>query len=151
MMHDQSDYIARLENRVRFLENRVHFLEERESRLLATIDALTTKNEFLTRHPRLVAAIQTEKLVASLVGSPRTTGNASFDIDGSVRIEVKYSSLTWVGSVSRWTWGKIYGQGGHKSYDRLLLFGDKDVRYGDEYADPSSPWQKSPIPWISGL
>jgi hypothetical protein len=68
-----------------------------------------------------------------------------------VRIEVKLSALRPVNggddSTMRWTWGKPFGQSGAKSYDRLLLVGEADGRYANEYLDPESPYVFFDVPY----
>ncbi len=91
---------------------------------------------FFTNHPCLAAGIKGETIVAQLLNRARTTGNASYDIEGHIRLEVKYSRLTDNGNgVLRWTWGTVFGGGGNKAYDRLILLGDQNPNYSMSYMD----------------
>jgi hypothetical protein len=120
---------ATLRNRVRELDERVHHLEE--------------QLVYLTTHKTLAAGISGETLISKLVNGQMTAYSASFDVVDQLgqTIEVKYSKLNVAINgryTKRWAWGKIFGEGGHKKFDFLILIGEKDMRWSEHYSDKSS-------------
>lgn len=58
----------------------------------------------------------------------------------TLTLEVKFSKLgpqSHCPSSRRWTWGPFRGADGKKSYDRLILVGEPDLRYKERYKDQS--------------
>ncbi|HMM46291.1 MAG TPA: hypothetical protein PKE41_11790 [Candidatus Macondimonas sp.] len=100
---------------------------------------------FLRTHPVFLQGLKGEALIATLTGGELTSFAAEHDIvvDGDVKIEVKFSKLNTpvAGSATRrWNWSKPLGwKDKGKDYDLLLLVGDKDLRYPEQYKD-SSPY-----------
>ena len=128
--------------------DRIEALERELNALRVENTDLREQVAFLVNHPTIAAGIKGELLVATMLHRTRTSGNASYDIEGKVRIEVKHSRLTDNGTgTRRWTWGKVHGEGGNKQYDRLILIGEKDPAYRSSYFDPSSPYVLFDVPY----
>lgn len=116
------------------LKARIHELESENARLRNEL-------EFLKIHPSMAQGIKGETLIAQLIGGALSFYAESYDvsISGGLRIEVKYSKLNQpmkVASTRRWNWSKPLGwldKG--KDYHYLLLIGEKDTRYLDDYPD----------------
>jgi hypothetical protein len=114
---------------------------EDENRELTQANAhLREELEFLKMHPVLVAGLKGETLVCNLVKGKLTSFAESYDVTaGKCRIEVKYSNLgipVQGHPTRRWSWSKPLGykdKGGN--YDYLVLIGDKDNRFPDQYLD----------------
>lgn len=120
------------------------YTEEEVERLRERIRMLEREVEFLRSHPALAQGLKGERLICDLTGSTATQLNASFDLTSKVglKIEVKLSKLHTpvkaAPSTKRWTWTKPMGwldKG--KDYDYLILLGEKDLRYQDQYLDDS--------------
>lgn len=113
---------------------------------------LRKKVEILEKHPTLAKGIAGETLIAKLLGGALTKNNANHDVDlqrNGVKIEVKYSNLNLAvdySTTQRWAWSKIFGESGKKEYDRLLLIGDTDPRWREQYLDRDSPYVIFDIP-----
>ena len=134
-----------LQSRIEILERELTVYKTENERLLARVT-------FFERHPCLAAGIKGETIIAELLSRARTTGNASYDIEGSVHLEVKYSRLTTNSNrypVKRWTWGTVFGMGGNKVYDQLILLGDKDPAFNHSYKDPSCPYVLFDVPYAN--
>lgn len=101
--------------------------------------------DFLKLHPTISQGIKGETLVAQLTGGVVTSYAESYDIHtiNGLRVEVKFSKLNQpmkVAPTRRWNWSKPLGwldKG--KDYHYLLLIGEKDPRYFDQYPD-STPY-----------
>lgn len=125
-MDDQYDVVA--------LKQRIAELELENARLKGELD-------FLKVHPTIAQGIKGETLIAQLVGGSVTSYSESYDVCTStgVRIEVKYSKLNQpmkVAPTRRWNWSKPLGWlDNGKDYHYLLLIGEKDSRYFDQYPD----------------
>jgi hypothetical protein len=103
---------------------------------------LHEKVVFFTTHTWMTAGMKGETIIAQVIKRAATTGNASYDFGGDCRLEVKYSRLSHNGKgVWRWQWGTIFGRGGNKVYDRLILVGDAaDSKHWLGYLDPACPF-----------
>ncbi len=120
------------------LRQRIIELERENVRMMSEL-------EFLKTHSSMVQGIKGETLVAHLVDGTLTSFSESYDVATStgLRIEVKYSKLNRPMKNSptlRWNWSKPLGwldKG--KDYHYLLLIGEKDQRYLDDYPD-STPY-----------
>ena len=116
------------------LKQRIIELEAENSRLNRELD-------FLKMHPTMAQGLKGEMLIAQLVDGVVTDYAAGYDVltRTGLHIEVKYSKLNHpmkVAPTKRWNWGKPLGwldQG--KDYHYLLLIGEKDPRYRDQYPD----------------
>ena len=116
------------------LQLRINDLELKNSKLRSELD-------FLKLHPAIAQGIKGETLVLQLVEGAITSYSASYDIctTAGLRIEVKYSKLNRpmkVAPTLRWNWSKPLGwldKG--KDYHYLLLVGEKDPRYLEQYPD----------------
>lgn len=120
------------------------YTEEEVARLCERIRALEREVEFLRNHPTLAQGLKGERLICELTGSIATQLNASFDLTSKIglKIEVKLSKLHTpvkaAPNTKRWTWTKPMGwldRG--KDYDYLILLGEKDFRYQEQYLDDS--------------
>ncbi len=90
----------------------------------------------------MAAGIAGETLVCDLVGGELTSYATGFDITAAkIKIEVKYSRLgsPVKGSKTlRWSWSKPLGwKDKGKTYDFLVLIGEKDDRFPNQYLDTS--------------
>lgn len=119
----------------KFLTAHVHELETR-------INQLEREVEFLRLHPTLAQGLKGERLICEITAGVGAKLNAKFDImvKGCIKIEVKFSKLhspeKSALSTRRWSWSKPRGwldKG--KDYDFLLLLGEKDHRFTDQYLD----------------
>ena len=96
---------------------------------------------FLKTHPVFVHGMKGERLVARLAGGVLTKFAAQHDVTlpNEVTIEVKYSKLNTpvIGrDTRRWNWSKPLGwKDKGKDYDLLILVGEKDPRFPDQYLD----------------
>jgi hypothetical protein len=109
------------------------------------INSLEQKLSFLTRHTTLSAGIAGETLIGKIIKGQLTPYAESFDVVSSegALIEVKFANLNRALKTSdtmRWAWGKIFGEGGQKRFDYLVLIGDKDKRWVSSYKDIESPF-----------
>lgn len=113
--------------------------------LKVRIAQLEEELAFLRTHPVILQGLKGESLVAKLTGGELTSFAAEHDVvvAGDIKIEVKQSKLNTPvrgSSTRRWNWSRPLGwKDKGKSYDFLLLVGDKDKRYPHQYKD-SSPY-----------
>ncbi|WP_139191628.1 hypothetical protein [Variovorax sp. CF079] len=100
--------------------------------------------EFLRYHPTLAQGLKGERFICQITEGIATSLNARFDVKskGGLKLEVKFSKLhspeKSALDTKRWSWSKPMGwldKG--KDYDFLLLVGDKDYRFEDQYVDDS--------------
>lgn len=107
--------------------------------------------EFLKTHPAIAQGLKGERLIAQLTGGTLTAFAESHDVtlSNSVSIEVKYSKLNIPvqgTKTRRWNWSKPFGwKDKGKDFDLLLLIGEKDMRYQNQYLD-NSPYVYFLIP-----
>ena len=92
---------------------------------------------FLMEFPAVAQGLKGEDLVARYTGGIVTGHKDSHDVvikDGA-RIEVKFSRLNTQAhkKTKRWNWIRPLGQNESKEYDWLVLMGDKDPRYEEQY------------------
>jgi hypothetical protein len=119
---------------------RLKQLEDENRELTKTNARLKNELDCIKKHPVLLAGIKGEKLVCDLVGGKLTAFGKSFDLTaGKCKIEVKYSNLGIAvqGSATRrWSWSKPLGwKDKGKDYHYLILLGEKDDRFPDQYLD----------------
>jgi hypothetical protein len=118
-------------------------LEEKNERLKERVMLLESEISFLRAHPSFLQGLKGETLIASLTGGELSSYAAKHDvvIRGELKIEVKFSKLNTPvpgSSTRRWNWSKPLGwKDKGKSYDFLLLVGEKDVRFLGQYKDAS--------------
>ena len=119
-------------------------LLEKENELLKTqIADLKSELAYLRMHTVFLQGMKGETLVAQLTDGELTSFAAEHDIviGGSVTVEVKFSKLNTpvAGSTTRrWNWSKPLGwKDKGKSFDFLILVGEKDVRFPNQYLDDS--------------
>jgi hypothetical protein len=126
-------------------------LKRENSELRARIEVLENELLFLRTHPTIMQGIKGETLVASLTGGIITEYAAKHDIElnNEVTIEVKFSKLNTPvkgAKTRRWNWSKLLGwKDKGKDFDFMLLIGEKDPRYSEQYLD-SSPYVYLLIP-----
>lgn len=112
-------------------------------RLLKRIQELEAELFFLKTHNVFQQGIKGESLVCMLTEGVLTKFAQEFDVvlKNQVKIEVKFSKLNEpvLGSPTRrWNWSKPLGwKDKGKDFDFLLLVGDKDKRYPNQYLDNS--------------
>lgn len=121
------------------------------------VAVLTKKLALLDKHKALAKGMRGESLVASWVNGVVTTHNAGHDVELNgtlIKLEIKYSGLNVavLGRVAgretlRWAWSKPFGESGNKVYDRLILVGDKDPRYVEQYKDIDCPYLLFDVPF----
>lgn len=118
--------------------------------------------EFLRAHPTLAQGLKGERFICDVTGGLATKLNAQFDITvgDDVKLEVKYSKLNVPArspATKRWSWSKPLGwldKG--KDYDFLLLVGEKDPRFPQQYLDDAPyvvfliPIAQVPLITVSG-
>lgn len=98
---------------------------------------------FLKTHHVFLQGIKGETLVCDLTAGVLTKFAEQYDIclGNKITIEVKFSKLNSpvLGSnTKRWNWSKPLGwKDKGKEFDFLLLVGDKDLRYPNQYLDDS--------------
>lgn len=118
----------------------IEHLRMENEQLRGIIAALQSENSFLKQHETIRTGIKGERLIADLTSGKLTKPNSSFDIQvAGLSVEVKYSKLNEVSytqkgvlklsSSKRWTWTNVFGVGGKKQYDFIILVGDVDERY----------------------
>ncbi len=127
------------------------FLKAEVQLLCNEITALKQKLSCLLNHPTLARGMRGESIIAQCVSGVLTQHNSTYDVtvNGTQsRLEVKYSGLNAShggrGSPDkgnlRWGWAKPFGETGNKLFERLILVGDKDPRYLEQYKDAESPY-----------
>jgi hypothetical protein len=96
---------------------------------------------FLKSHPVLLAGLRGEQIICQAVNGVPTSYAASYDVAlrcGKM-IEVKYSNLHVPNKgrpMKRWNWSKPLGSLDRgKDYDYLVLVGEKDARFKNQYLD----------------
>lgn len=111
--------------------------------LTARIAELEREVQFLRTHDTIAQGMRGESLVSALAGGELTAYRTGFDVlvGGKTKVEVKFSNLRTpvAGSPTRrWQWFKPLGERDYgKDYDLLLLLGDKDDRFANQYLDTS--------------
>jgi hypothetical protein len=128
------------------LTNENHLLKQRN-------DALEAEIAFLKTHPALASGMRGAKLIAKRTGGAPADYAAKYDVlIAKIKIEVKFSKLNHPhlgSSTRRWTWSKPNGwKDKGKDYDFLLLIGDRDSRFLDQYPNDSSPYVFFLIPRV---
>ncbi|AOY95526.1 hypothetical protein BKK79_27640 [Cupriavidus sp. USMAA2-4] len=116
-------------------------LETENRALRARVSALESELSFLRMHTAVLQGMKGETLVADLTGGELTDFAAEHDIvvGGSVTVEVKFSKLNTPvarAATRRWNWSKPLGwKDKGKSFAFLVLVGEKDMRYPNQYLD----------------
>ena len=136
----KNEYIDNLKRRVAELERENLILKE--------------KLAFYERYPNISVGLQGETIISKLVSGQLTSFNAPHDIETKtgLKIEVKYSSLGLANrkntvTTKRWVWKSVFGGNGKKEYDHLILIGDCDDRFQDQYLDTKSPYVIFDMPY----
>ncbi len=126
-------------------------LKEELKLLESELQNLKSKIAWHEQHPTLSSGIRGETLIFNIGIMRFAPKNASYDLKHKhLKIEVKFSKLGDNGrGILRWTWGKIFGEAGNKKYDRLILIGDRDNRFTDQYKDSNCPYVIFDIPFES--
>lgn len=126
--------------------------------LRAEIHILKGRLTLLDTHQSLAKGMRGESLVAKWTNGSVTIHNAAHDVEtavGLVRLEIKYSGLNVAvrnrelggRETRRWAWSKPFGESSKKKYDRLILVGDKDPRYIDQYQGIDCPYVLFDVPF----
>jgi hypothetical protein len=117
---------------------------EAENRLLRErVTQLEIEITFLRTHPVFLQGLKGETLIAKLTGGILTSFAAQYDlkVGENVRVEIKFSKINTpvLGSPTRrWNWSKPLGwKDKGKDFDFLILVGEKDLRYPEQYVDTS--------------
>lgn len=141
---------------------KTHIISTDIAELQATITALSQENDalrhnitVLERQIHVGAALRAESLIARLTGGRLSVNNEGHDVhleNIDILLEVKFSRLNIADKrkknpTSRWAWHKIFGSGGMKRYDRLVLIGEKDERYAQFYLEKNRPVVVFDIPY----
>ena len=126
------------------------YLTAENIRLGQQVDTLRRDNErlrieleYLKTHPTISQGMKGETLTAKLLQGVVTSYGSQWDVtlSSGQKIEVKFSKLNTPnlqGKSRRWNWSKIFGESNKgKDFDWLLLIGDKDPRYPNQYLDDS--------------
>ncbi len=119
----------------------ITLLLQRVEELEAENATLRSELNFLKVHPTLAQGIKGETLIAQLVQGQITAFAEKYDVvtDAGIRIEIKYSKLNRpmkTSTTRRWNWCKPLGSLDRgKNYHCLVLVGEKDERYLDQYPD----------------
>ncbi|WP_213308656.1 hypothetical protein [Paraburkholderia sacchari] len=114
-------------------------IEQELETLRARIAFLEGEVEFLRTHPTIAQGIKGETLIVDVTNGVLGAYADAHDITvgGKTKIEVKFSKLNTPvpGSTTRrWNWSKPLGwKDKGKDYDFLLLIGEKDQRFEDQY------------------
>lgn len=125
------------------MESEIYLLKSRIEKLEKENVELKSEISFLKTHPVFVKGFKGEQLVCDLTSGSLTSFAVGHDVvlkNGS-KIEVKYSKLVIPnlnGTSRRWQWSKPLGfMDKGKDYNFLLLVGDKDYRFQEQYLDES--------------
>lgn len=128
-------------------------LEIENRKLRETIASLSERLSFLETHRTLAAGLRGETLISDLVNGKITAYATPHDIEvtatGQV-IEVKLAKLNKpvrTSTTHRWAWSKVFGESGRKKYDHLLLVGEADLKYREQYRDQGSPYVLFLVPY----
>jgi hypothetical protein len=112
-------------------------LQTRIDQLEAKCQTLELKLREATSHKTVFAGVKGELLIAGLSGGVVVSGNRAFDVvAGTTKFEVKYAALSKPirnSEFTRWQWAKLLGEKNSKTYDYLVLIGEKDARYNEKY------------------
>jgi len=112
------------------LSEQIRLLERENAQLKKEV-------EFFRTTPTLAQGLRGETLIANLTGGLRTGYKDSHDVTvkSGDRLEVKFSHLNMPNRsrTKRWNWGKVLGSAQNKKYEYLVLVGEKDLRYEDQY------------------
>ena len=119
---------------------RLKQLEDENCELKQSIAIIKAELVLLKTHLILLAGLRGETIVCDLVGGKLTSFAESYDIEaGQCKIEVKFSNLGFPvrgHATQRWSWSKPLGwKDKGKSYDYLILLGEKDLRFPSQYLD----------------
>jgi hypothetical protein len=123
-----------------FEPGRLAQLQDENGKLRIANSHLKVELEFLRMHPVFLAGLTGETLICKLVDGILTSFAESYDIKaGEIKIEVKYSNLGVAvkgANTFRWSRSKPFGwKDKGKIYDFLVLIGQKDDRFPEQYLD----------------
>lgn len=132
---------------VKLLRDQNIALRKENKALLERVSALEAKLGFLAGKKNLLLGLKGERLVSELVEGQLTSHTSGFDVvsaSGYV-FECKYSSLgiadrSKKNPSKRWAWPRPFGTAGKKFYDYIILIGDADDRWSNQYKDKESPY-----------
>ncbi len=125
-------------------DSQIDALRRDNDELRAQVASLKQEVSFLRTHFTLAQGMKGETLTARLTGGALAANYAeSFDlrVGQDVTVEVKFSKLNTPNlgqPTRRWNWSKPLGwKDKGKDFDFLVLVGDKDPRFPDQYVDDS--------------
>jgi hypothetical protein len=111
-------------------------------RLKERIFKLEKENAALKKRLDFARGVPAEDFIAELTRGKRSRYKDGHDVTtkGGYRLEVKSSNLHSPSSSKtlRWTWDNLLGLHETKQYDFLVLVGEKDPRYEEQY--PEMPY-----------
>jgi hypothetical protein len=119
----------------------IEALSVENQHLKLRIESLQNEIAFLRKHPSFARGLRGETVAHGILGGGLTNKNASHDLtlaDGRT-VEVKFSALNTPhlkSNCRRWTWKNPLGwKNQSKTYDYLLLMGERDNRFPEQYRD----------------
>src|SRR5262249_1522070 len=123
---------------IELLNERIVALTEEIRALNERVAELESENTELKKRIESSRGVQAEMLVAELTGGARTRYKDRHDVTTrhGRRLEVKYSHLNIpanVPHIKRWNWDRLFGDNDVKTYDFLVLIGEKDPRHEAQY------------------
>jgi hypothetical protein len=138
---------------IRLLEEKCEALSVEVELWKERCGVLDREVEFLRAHPTISQGLKGERIVCSVTQGMMTKYAERYDVKlrNEITLEVKYSKLNTPVSTSptrRWNWGRPLGSGNGKVYDFLVLLGEKDWRFQDQWVD-ESPYMTFLIPFAS--
>lgn len=122
-------------------KNDMSSLLDRIGQLKAENQKLREEVAFLRTHPTISQGIRGETLVANVVDGRLTAYRSGHDVEteNGAKIEVKFSKLNEPVKgrpTRRWNWSKPIGHMDKgKEYDYLLLLGEADERFPEQYEE----------------
>jgi hypothetical protein len=119
------------------------FLKEEVRTLRSRVAELEAQLRFLETHEFIAQGLRGESLTCELTGGVASALGEGYDVlvGGLLKLEVKFSRLRTPvkgATTRRWQWTRPLGWKNYgKDYDLLLLIGERDHRYANQYPDDS--------------
>ncbi len=118
------------------LLERISSLERENAELKKEVEDLKEVVEFHRLTPTQAQGRKGETFIATLTRGVRTGYREPHDVtvNNGDRLEVKMSRVTKPNSYTRrWNWHNVLGSGHNKEYEFLILLGEKDPVWRDQY------------------
>lgn len=133
------------------LHEQVRHLKQENRILRQERDLLREERDYFRTLPKISQGLKGEALIAHLTQGMQTGYKEPHDIivKSRERLEVKFSNLNVpnrANKTKRWNWSYVYGSTNKKIYEYLVLVGEKDVRYLEQYP-PDLPFVIFLLPW----